>query len=267
MKVLVVGCGNMGYTYLESFQRSHILNESDFFILEKTEARQQELNALGYSNVFTEPGDYIAKGDVVILSVKPQDFETVAASIKEYIEKDQVFISIMAGVTIETIQNALGVSKVIRSMPNLPSQVGVGMTTFTSADAVTRGELMFAQNLLGSTGQAMYLKEERMIDASTAISGSGPAYVFYFMNALIHAGVEMGFSQAEAEQLVKQTFRGSIQLQSKSKDSCEDWIRKVASKGGTTEAAINSFNNDDVLDLIQKGAKAAFSRAIELGKN
>lgn len=267
MKVLVVGCGNMGYTYLESFQRSHILTESDFLILEKTEGRKEELNQLGYNNVYLEPGDYIKEGDVVILSVKPQDFQKVAASIRPFLAQDQVFISIMAGVTISTIQEHLGVEKVIRSMPNLPSQVGVGITTFTAADAVTRGELMFAQNLLGSTGQAMYLKEEKMIDASTAISGSGPAYVFYFMNALIHAGVDMGFSQAEAEQLVKQTFRGSIQLQSKSKDSCEDWIAKVASKGGTTEAAINHFNNDEVLNKIKEGAKAALNRAIELGKN
>lgn len=266
MKVLVVGCGNMGYTYLESFQRSHILEEDDFYILEKTSERKAELNALGYNNVFIEAGDFVSKGDVVILSVKPQDFLTIANTIRPFIEKDQVIISIMAGVTISSIQEALGIHKVIRSMPNLPSQVGFGMTTFTAADAVTRGELMFAQNLLGSTGQAMYLKKESLIDASTAISGSGPAYVFYFMNALIHAGVEMGFTQAESEQLVKQTFRGSLQLQSKSKDSCEDWIKKVSSKGGTTEAAINSFNASDVLQKIQVGAKQALNRAIELGK-
>ena len=136
---------------------------------------------------------------------------------------------------------------------------------YTSADEVTRGELMFAQNMLGSTGQAMYLKEERMIDASTAVSGSGPAYIFYFMKAMIEGAIDLGFTQSEAEQLVKQTFRGSVQLQNRSEISMQEWMDKVASKGGTTEAALNSFGIK-VEGEIKAGVKAAFNRAIELSK-
>lgn len=253
----------MGYTYAESFLKSHILTKDDFFILEKHSSTRDKLIKNGFKNVFGEPDAFLAKGDIVIIAVKPQDWKSLALEIKPFIEQDQLFVSIMAGVELATIQQTLGVRKVIRAMPNLPAQIGVGMTTYTSVDEVTRGELMFAQNMLGSTGQAMYIKEERMIDASTAISGSGPAYVFYFMKSMIDGALSLGFSQSEAEQLVKQTFRGSVQLQSRSDQSMEDWIAKVASKGGTTEAALNSFGASVETD-IKKGLKAAFDRAVEL---
>lgn len=266
MKVLIIGCGNMGNTYAESFLKSHILTKDDFYILEKFEETRNSLINKGFKNVYAEPGDFIAKGDIVIIAVKPQDWHSLAEDIKPYVEQDQLFVSIMAGVELKTIQEGLEVKKVIRAMPNLPAQIGVGMTTYTSVDEVTRGELMFAQNMLGSTGQAMYIKEERMIDASTAVSGSGPAYVFYVMKSMIEGALDLGFSVSEAEQLVKQTFRGSVQLQSRSDISMEEWMNKVASKGGTTEAALNSFKADDIESQIKKGVKAAFDRAVELSK-
>lgn len=267
MKVLIVGCGNMGFTYAESFLKSHILGKDDFLILEKSKERADFLKKEGFKHVYSDAKSYLSKGDIVIIAVKPQDWNDVASEMKPYVEQDQVFVSIMAGVEISTIQEGLGVEKVIRAMPNLPSQIGVGMTTYTSVDAVTRGELMFAQNLLGSTGQAMYLKEERLIDASTAVSGSGPAFIFYYMKAMIQAAQDLGFSQSEAEQLVKQTFRGSVQLQNRSDLSMQEWINKVASKGGTTEAALNSFHADTIDSKIKKGMEAAYNRALELSKN
>jgi pyrroline-5-carboxylate reductase len=142
----------------------------------------------------------------------------------------------------------------------------MGMTAFTSTDAVTRAELVQVQNLLSTTGKTVYVEEEAAIDASTAISGSGPAYVYYCMEALMAAAGQMGFTGAEAELLVSQTFRGAVELYSQSGLSCEDWIAKVASKGGTTEAALGAFGAGAVREGLMAGASAARDRAEELGR-
>jgi len=140
------------------------------------------------------------------------------------------------------------------------------MTAFTSSDDVTRIELVTVQNLINTTGKSIYVEKESSIDAATAISGSGPAYVYYFMNAMILAAKKMGFSESESELLISQTFRGATDLYRKADFSCEEWIAKVSSKGGTTEAAMQSFLNNRVHEDIIEGAEAALNRAIELGK-
>jgi pyrroline-5-carboxylate reductase len=171
----------------------------------------------------------------------------------------------MAGVKLDKIATALGVEKVIRAMPNLPAQIGAGVTAFTSTDPVTRIELVMVQNLLSTTGKTLYVEKEDMIDAATAISGSGPAYVFYFMKAMIESAQTMGFSESEAELLVIQTFTGAVDLYNKTDLSCQEWIGKVASKGGTTEAALRVFNEKELYNDIMAGAMAARDRARELG--
>ncbi|MEL7020229.1 MAG: pyrroline-5-carboxylate reductase dimerization domain-containing protein, partial [Bacteroidota bacterium] len=149
---------------------------------------------------------------------------------------------------------------------NLPAQIGLGMSAFTASDDVTRIELVTVQNLINTTGKTVYVENERLIDATTAISGSGPAYVWYFMDAMMNAAQQMGFSESESELLVSQTFRGAIELYQKSDLSCEEWIRRVSSKGGTTVAALASFRNNLVHKDIIEGNFAAFKRAIELGQ-
>jgi len=181
------------------------------------------------------------------------------------VDPQQVFLSIMAGVRMQDISTALGISKIIRAMPNLPAQIGMGMTAFTSTAEVTRIELVMVQNLINTTGKSIYLGDEKYIDAATAISGSGPAYVWFFMNAMIQAGLQMGFSEAEAELLVSQTFKGAINLFQQENFTCGEWIKKVASKGGTTEAALASFNGTSLHKDIIEGAGAALKRAVELG--
>ena len=172
----------------------------------------------------------------------------------------------MAGVKIETISKALGCQKVVRAMPNLPAQIGVGMTVFTSSNEVTRIELVTVQNLLNATGKAIYVEKEELIDAATAISGSGPAYVFYFMQSLIESANGMGFSKAESELLAYQTFRGAVELFNKFDFSCEEWISKVSSKGGTTEAAFDVLKNQETKQKFNAAVNAALSRAIELSQ-
>ena len=267
MKILVIGGGNMGLTYAQSFLRSQITTTEDMMILEKSPEKAVELAKKNIGTIYGKPEDCISKSDLIILAVKPQDTPALFARIKPHIDPQQVFLSIMAGVKMEYICEALGVTKVIRAMPNLPAQIGMGMTAFTSSDEVTRIELVMVQNLLNTTGKTIYVEKESAIDAATAISGSGPAYVFYFMDAMIKAARSMGFSNSESELLISQTFKGAVDLYNKNNLSCEEWISRVASKGGTTEAALKSYVNNKVHEDIKEGAQAALDRAIELGKS
>ncbi len=266
MKILIIGGGNMGLTFAKSFLHSHIVTHDKMLILEKSPVKAEELKKLNIGTVYGEPGPYIKEADLIIFAVKPQDCVTLFKGLKPFMDDQQVILSIMAGVKIETISNALNTKKVIRAMPNLPAQVGVGMTAFTSSEAVTRIELVMVQNLLNATGKTIYVESENAVDAATAISGSGPAYVFYIMQAMIDAARKMGFSLSESEILTYQTFRGAIELYNKFDFSCDEWIQKVSSKGGTTEAAFNTFHNDALHLKFQDGLKAALRRAQELSE-
>jgi len=264
MRILIIGGGNMGLTFAKSFLKTHIVTPDNMLILEKSLKKAEELKKLNIGTVFGEAGEYIKSADLIILAVKPQDTDALFATIKTHIDDQQVILSIMAGVKIETIAEKLGTQKVIRAMPNLPAQIGVGMTVFTSSEAITRIELVTVQNLLNSTGKSIYNGSEEMIDAATAISGSGPAYIFYFMQSLIDAAKEMGFSQSESELLTYQTFRGAVDLYNKFDFSCEEWISKVSSRGGTTEAAFNKLNEQNVSQKFQIAIQRALARAGEL---
>jgi len=266
MQILIIGGGNMGLTYAKSFLRSHITTKEKMMILEKSPEKAAQLAKKDIGTIYGAAEECINQADLVILAVKPQDSGKLFEQLKPLVDKEQVFLSIMAGVKIKTITEALNVRKVIRAMPNLPAQIGMGMTAFTSSDEVTRIELIMVQNLINTTGKTVYVESEDLIDAATAISGSGPAYTWFFMDAMMQAARQMGFSESEAELLVGQTFRGAIELYSKTNFSCQEWIKMVSSKGGTTEAALASYQNNAVHEDIIAGAQAALNRAIELGK-
>ncbi|NND05000.1 MAG: pyrroline-5-carboxylate reductase [Saprospiraceae bacterium] len=265
MKILVIGGGNMGKTYAQSFLRSHIVQTEEMMILEKSAPRAAELQKENIGNICSSPEECLPIADLVILAVKPQDIDDLFIRLKDLVDPQQVFISIMAGIKISTIKQGLGIEKVIRAMPNLPAQIGMGMTAFTSTDEVTRIELTMVQNLLNTTGKSIYVDKEELLDAATAISGSGPAYVFYCMQAFISAAKSMGFSDPEAELLTWQTFKGAVELFHKNDLTCEEWISRVASSGGTTEAALDFFSKENVGHRLQGGAHAARDRAIALG--
>ena len=264
MKILIIGGGNMGLTYARGFLKSHILENKNLYILEKSPAKAEKLEAMEIGRVFSSPGEYIKEMDLIVLAVKPQDIHSLFRSIRDFLDPQQLILSIMAGVKISTIKEELGAKKIIRAMPNLPAQIGTGMTVYTSSEEVTRIELVTVQNLLSASGKTIYVEREGMINAATAISGSGPAYVFYFMQSLIESAKEMGFTQSEAEMLTFQTFKGAVDLFNKYDISCDEWIRRVSSKGGTTEAAIADFNKRSVQLGFKKGVLAALTRAEEL---
>ena len=256
----------MGTTYARGFLKSHIVEYDNMYNLEKSPEKADQLIEEEVGHVLGSPGDFIKKIDLIVLAVKPQDTEKLFNSIRPYIDQQQLILSIMAGVKMETIAAGLNASKIIRAMPNLPAQIGAGMTVYTSSDDVTRIELVTVQNLLSSSGKTIYVEDESMIDAATAISGSGPAYVFYFMQALIESARKMGFSQSESEMLTYQTFRGAVDLFNKFDISCDEWVRRVSSKGGTTEAAFREFEELGVVDGFMRGVEEALNRAVELSE-
>ena len=266
MKILILGGGNMGLTYAQCFLRSRIVTPDNMMVLCRSYEKANHLSANHEGRFFSDPRLCVPEADLLILAVKPQDSTKLFADIQGLTDDGQVLLSIMAGVRMDSIRQALGMRKITRAMPNLPAQIGAGVTAFSATDEVTRIELVIVQNLLNTTGKTLYVEQEAMLDAATAISGSGPAYVYFFMNAMIEAAKKMGFSASEAELLVAQTFTGAIDLYNKSDLSCEHWIGKVASKGGTTEAALRIFQETALHNSITAGTEAALRRARELGK-
>ncbi|AUC80067.1 pyrroline-5-carboxylate reductase [Nonlabens sp. MB-3u-79] len=266
MKVLVIGAGNMGFTYSEGMANSPLLSKQKLRIYDTDPNKIKTLNEDGRFNVYSKLEDCLPKSDIVFIAVKPYHCEALFNEMKSMINEGQLFVSLMAGVTIETIQNQLGVQKVVRTMPNLPAQVGKGVTSYTESEEVSRVELLMVRNLIETTGVSIHVGTENFIDASTGISGSGPAYVFYFMQSMLDAALKMGFSDYDSKVLVVNTFEGAIELFNQSNISPESWIDKVASKGGTTRAAIDSMEDNNVNELIKEAAYAAFDRAVELGK-
>ena len=266
MKIAIIGYGNMGQTYASSFVSSGFIKSEDIFVLTRDLSKISNKYTIPEANFFTEISASFLSVDIVIIAVKPQDFENLCFQIKDFITENHLILSVMAGISIENISNKLQVKKIIRSMPNIPTQIGQGMTVFTASQEVDRKDLFIIQNLINTTGKSLFIENEEMINAATAISGSGPAYVYYFMNAMVNSAISLGFSKSEAEFLVQQTFLGSTQLQNRSNLSNLEWIEKVASKGGTTEAALNVFQSHDINSKINEGINHANARAKELGK-
>ena len=267
MKVLIIGAGNMGLTYAEGMSKSKLLKKKNIMVLDKSEEKLKELHKIKYFDTFERLEDCVPKADIIFIAVKPHHAINVCNTIKPIVQEGQIIVSIMAGVTIESIEELTGLKKVIRAMPNLPAQIGKGLTSFVVSDHVSRIETLTIESLLATTGKSIQVSSEKLIDASTGISGSGPAYVFYFMQSMMEAALKMGFSKQDSTVLVTQTFAGAIELFNQSNISPNSWMEKVASKGGTTRAALDSMEDNNVNELIKEAAFSAFNRAVELGKS
>ncbi|QQR99151.1 MAG: pyrroline-5-carboxylate reductase [Sphingobacteriales bacterium] len=266
MKVLIIGAGNMGKAFIESFLKDAFLNPNQVSVIEKNEKQQNPLKELNITNIYPDFGDFVPKQDVIILATKPQDAHIVYSNLREYIQPNQIILSIMAGITIETISQQLGTTKIVRCMPNLPCQLGIGVTGFYADKSIDAEKAVEIKKLIECTGLAIQLKEESELHSITAISGSGPAYVFYFMNAMIEQAKQFGYSEDEACNMVAQTFEGAVALYKANNLSCLEWINRVASKGGTTEAAISKFNQLKLDNTIQEGMQSALNRSVEMSK-
>ncbi len=256
----------MGLTYAESMSKSKLLKKRNLMILDSSHEKTTSLKKISHFEVHENLEDCVPKADLIFIAVKPYHSEELFKKMRSLVNDGQIIISIMAGVTIKTMQDGLGIPKVVRAMPNLPAQIGKGVTSYTASDEVSRIELLTIENLLDTTGRSILVSSEKFIDASTGISGSGPAYVFYFMQSMMEAALKMGFSSNDSKVLVSRTFEGAVDLFNQSDLSPNSWMDRVASKGGTTRAALDSMEDNNVKELIKEAAYSAFNRAVELGK-
>lgn len=235
-------------------------------VLDSSEEKLKELHGTPHFDAYRELEDCVPQADIIFIAVKPFQAENLLEKMRNLVKPEQILISIMAGMTIKTIKTLTGLTKIVRAMPNLPAKIGKGLTSYVASSNVSRIELLTVESLLDTTGKSILVKDENFIDASTGISGSGPAYVFYFMQSMMEAALQMGFSENVSKILVSQTFTGAIELFNQNNLSPNSWMGKVASKGGTTRAALDSMDDNNVGELIKEAAFAAFERAVELGK-
>jgi pyrroline-5-carboxylate reductase len=203
---------------------------------------------------------------IVVLSVKPQRLAGVLAELSGAITQDQLVLSIIAGARIETIEGALHHPAIVRTMPNTPSQIGHGMTAWTAAPAVTEEQQAQVRTMLSALGKEMRVENERMIDMATALSATGPTYIFLVMEALTDAGVHMGFSRHLAQELVQETMLGSVLFAMESQKHPAELRNMVTSPGGTSAEAIYQMEKGSLRTVLSKAVFAAFQRAVELGK-
>ncbi len=206
-------------------------------------------------------------GDVVILSVKPQRLDKVLSSMRGHIKNDALVLSIVAGASIGKISSGLDHSRVVRSMPNTPAQIGEGITVWTASQEVSEQQRQMTCQILGALGQEVFVEEETYLDMATALSGTGPAYVFLFMEAMVDAGVHMGFPRRIAEQLVSQTVRGSVDYYQKHEENIHlaRLRNQVTSPGGTSAEALYYLEKAGFRTAISRAIWAAYERSVELG--
>ena len=205
-------------------------------------------------------------GEAVVLAVKPQQMRAAAAALRPHLDHELV-ITIAAGIRLVDLSRWLGgYATLVRCMPNTPALIGAGISGLYASAAVAAGQRDLADSILGAVGATLWVPEEGMLDPVTAISGSGPAYVFYFVEAMQRAAQEMGFSAAEARKLAVETFVGAARLAAQSTEEVALLRERVTSKGGTTERALASMEADRVKDLIVQALHAANQRAHELGE-
>ena len=205
-------------------------------------------------------------GQIVVFSIKPQTVPIVAPEIRGHLRRQDLLLSIIAGTPIKKLADSTAHAAVVRAMPNTPAQIGQGITVWTGTEEVSDEQKRQAQAILGSLGKEIFVDNEDYLDMATALSGSGPGYVFMMMEAMIDAGVHMGFSRRIAEELVTQTMAGSVAYAAQSNKHVAELRNQVTSPGGTTAAALYHMEKGGLRTVISRGIWAAYERSLALGK-
>jgi pyrroline-5-carboxylate reductase len=233
-------------------------------VVEPFEAQRERLRNEFGVQVFEHASPELEQADLVVWAVKPQLFREAAAPCARHVSR-ALHLSVMAGIRSDAIVNAAGSERVVRAMPNTPALIGEGVSGLYARDAVNTAERTRIELLLEPTGELLWVEREADLDAVTALSGSGPAYVFYFIEAMMQAAGEMGLSAEQGRQLALATFAGATELAQQSGESPALLRERVTSKGGTTHAAITSMQADGVQAAFIKALHAARRRAQEMG--
>jgi pyrroline-5-carboxylate reductase len=286
-KLAFIGGGNMAEALARGLIAGKVFRPADLIVADVDPARRRKLGRALKIETTADNLQAVRAARAILFAVKPQNIDDVLGEIRAAIAlggkppararpagapvpiapQARLFISIAAGVTIARFSAALGAdARVIRVMPNAPAMVGQGMAALTRSPGASRADLSFALRIFRAVGDAIALDDEALLDAVTALSGSGPAYVYLFVKALADGGVAEGLEPALATRMALQTLRGAVETMSKSKLDAAELIRIVASPGGTTEAALRKFDERGFSAIVGDALHAAAQRSRELGR-
>ena len=264
-KIVFIGPGVMAEAMIAGLLRKKLANAENIVASGPRDERGVELHKKYGIKATMDNVSAISQADVVVLSVKPQRLSEVMKGLKG-IHSDALILSIVAGASIKKIGTGLKHKSVVRSMPNTPGQIGEGITVWTASKEVTGEQQEMARAILGALGEEVFVEDESYLDMATALSGSGPAYVFLFTEALIDAGVHMGFPRRIAEQLVLQTIKGSTSFYEQAARHPATLRNQVTSPGGTSAEALYYLEKAGFRTAISRAVWAAYQRSLELGK-
>lgn len=264
MKIALIGAGAMGEALLSGILNSGV-SGAHVMVAEIREARANELSET-YAVTCSDAQTAVANADLILVVVKPQDVATVLKDISPVLSPTALVVSFAAGITTQSISAQLPAGQpIVRVMPNTPALVGQGMSGVSPGEHCSDEQLAQVIQLLNSVGQTVVIPEQ-LQDALTAVSGSGPAYVFYLMEAMTDAGVELGLEESIVRQLVTQTIFGAATLVKETNELPETLRNRVSSPNGVTVAAINTLDEHQVRQAMKAAMQAAVKRSIELGQ-
>lgn len=264
MKISFIGGGNMGRAMLTAIMNNGLVIPQNLTVSDKKEERLEQLKQDFNVYITRDNLEAVSRGDIVVLAIKPQNVDEVIAELKGRFNTDQLVLSIIAGRNIGSLKEGLEHKAIVRAMPNTPAQIGTGITVWTATEEVTEGQRASVSSILKSMGNELYVMDEQYIDMATAISGSGPAYIFLFMQSLIEAATDIGLPADAARQLVLQTAAGSVEYASKSDKELAELMQMVTSPGGTTAEALKIFEKGRFTELVKQAVVAAYKRAKQL---
>ena len=262
-----IGAGAMGLAMIGGLVSRHGVEPGQLTASDRHDERLDEVrNQFGVRT--THDNRTAAAGaQVVVLSVKPQVLPGVLRELRGHIDPNALVLSIVAGATIETMATGLDHRAIVRTMPNTPAQVGEGMTVWCATPEVSEAQRAQASAIVGALGKQWFVEDEAFLDMATAISGSGPAYVFLMMEALIDAAVHLGFSRDAARELVLQTIRGSAIYAQQQPVHPAELRNRVTSPGGTSAEALYQLEKGNFRTVMSKAVVAAYNRSVELGRS
>lgn len=266
MKPAIIGGGNMGGALAKAIISNQIAPLKDLLIIEADSAKRQTLEQNFQCSTSEGLTEALHSNDVVVIAIKPQKCETLLKQLADYLQPNQVVVSVMAGINLAFLKEHLRHEAIARVMPNTPAQIGMAMSVFYCAPQVSQDQVNAIQTLLNAMGESLQVDNEEKIDAATAISGSGPAYLFFMAEQAMFRAQSMGFPKHEAELLVRQTFKGAVHLWEETGLDPSELRKKVTSPGGTTEAALKSFEAREIGVRFQEGIHKAFEKARELAR-
>ncbi|MGB7340915.1 MAG: pyrroline-5-carboxylate reductase [Phototrophicaceae bacterium] len=266
-KIAFIGAGVMGGTMISGLVNSQLVIPTQVIASDPNEVRLQELHDTLGINTTTSNVEAVADADIIVIGVKPQQIETALHEIRGRVDSAGLILSIVAGTKIRDIVEDLHNSRVVRSIPNTPAQIGEGITVWTATYEVMDDYKILAQQILSAMGEELYVDDEHYMDMATGLSGSGPGYVFLIIESMIDAGVRMGFSRAHAEKLTLQTIKGSVLYAQQSGIHPTLLRNQVTSPGGTTAAGLHRMEKLGLRSAIGDGIWAAYQRSVELGES